>query len=74
MKSSTGYCIHCKKQMLIHKSGVNHILHLILTLVTFGAWAVVWIFLWFVNLFNLWRCSSCGTKVILGSTENDYMR
>jgi hypothetical protein len=42
--------------------GTNHILHLLLTLVTFG----VWLIFWFGSTvkFGGWRCTQCGSANI----------
>jgi hypothetical protein len=39
----TGFCTVCNKQVMVFRRGTNHILHLLLTLVTFGVWIIVWI-------------------------------
>lgn len=35
--------------VLVKGKGTNHVLHLILTLITFGMWGVVWIIMYFIN-------------------------
>jgi hypothetical protein len=35
--------------ILVKGNGVNHVLHLILTLITLGFWSVVWLVLYFVQ-------------------------
>lgn len=60
--SSTGYCTQCNKQVLINKKGVNHILHLILTILTLGWWLIIWILL--SISWGDWKCSQCGFGVI----------
>ena len=62
-KQTQKHCKSCQKQVLATKKGPNHILHLILTLVTVGAWVIVWIL---VSLFqDPWRCSQCGQRLQL---------
>ena len=46
---------------MIRRPGTNHILHLILTLVTFGMWLVVWVLI--SIKIGGWRCSQCGGRV-----------
>ena len=45
--------------MLVTRPGVNHVLHLLVTLTTCGLWAFVWLG---IALFGggRWRCSKCG--------------
>lgn len=38
----------------------NHILHLLLSVVTFGAWLFVWMGLLVGSFFTKWHCSQCG--------------
>jgi hypothetical protein len=59
-KESKGYCRTCKKHVLIRRKGTNHLLHLILTILTGGLWIVVWI-LCSVQI-DVWRCSQRGSK------------
>jgi hypothetical protein len=39
---------------------VNHLRHLVFTVVTGGLWAVGWILLSIGKLMRPWRCESCG--------------
>lgn len=68
MAHDTGYCQNCKKQVLILKKDVNHLLHLILTIITGGIWLIIWMV---VGSGGDWRCSLCGNKVKQGSTEKE---
>lgn len=54
-----GYCRTCEQYGPVTRKGINHILHLILSLVTLGAWFFIWVAL---ALFNVggWRCPRCG--------------
>lgn len=54
-----GYCERCQKNAVVFRQGTNHILHLILTLITFGLWAIVWIGV--AVKFGGWRCAECGS-------------
>lgn len=53
------YCPEEEKMVLAQKQTPNHILHLLLTLVTFGAWAIVWAIV-AVSAPGRYRCPSCG--------------
>lgn len=58
---STAYCPVCQRQTLYAKEGLNHVLHLILTLVTLGLWGIVWIILGIASAAKPTRCTQCGT-------------
>jgi len=60
-QEATGFCRGCNRQMMIRRKGTNHVLHLLLTLVTFGIWIIVWI-LASIKLGG-WRCVQCGMGV-----------
>jgi len=56
------YCKNCKKSTIQIKQRANHILHLLLSVVTFGIWLIVW---FFVALFtsDTPTCTVCGNEV-----------
>ena len=56
-----GYCKSCKKftQQFVEK--VNHLLHLILTMITFGIWSIVWIYI-AIWTFRCSECLKCGSR------------
>ncbi len=56
----TGYCQMCGRQSYFTKPRVNHVLHLILSIVTLGAWLVVWAVLGALNASKASRCTTCG--------------
>ena len=57
----SGYCSNCKKEVLIRAQTPNHVLHLLLTIVTCGFWIIVWIILTISG--NKWHCSQCGRSI-----------
>lgn len=59
---SSGYCQTCGRQSMFVKPRINHVLHLILTIVTIGLWSLVWLTLGIVNAVKGPRCQVCGTK------------
>lgn len=61
-ETRAGYCNDCAERRKLERNGVNHILHLILTLVTFGLWVFIWILAAISK--DPWRCSTCGSKNI----------
>ncbi len=60
-QEATGFCKNCKRQVRIQRRGANHILHLLLTIITAGLWIIVWI-LASIKIGG-WRCSQCGLGV-----------
>jgi len=59
-KIKSGFCKKCCKQTKVEKGGVNHIPHLLGTLLTAGIWFPFW---FLACLFGEWRCVTCGYKV-----------
>lgn len=58
---STSYCATCDRQSLFTKPRINHVLHLILSLVTLSVWALlVWLPLGIINSARKPKCSTCG--------------
>lgn len=64
MEEASGYCQGCEQQVLIRRKGINHLLHLLLSVFTAGIWLVVWILTGLLR--QPWLCSSCGRKVRKG--------
>lgn len=70
MKQISAYCPTCNRQSMFQKQKINHILHLILTVLTFGVWGVVWICLAISNSSKPVRCVQCGLpKGVKGQTQ-----
>jgi len=61
LQEASGWCRHCQQQRLIRRPGTNHVLHLLLAVITFGIWIPIWV-LCSIRLGG-WRCSSCGQRV-----------
>lgn len=59
-EEAKGYCRTCQKQVRIRRKGTNHLLHLILTLLTGGFWIIGWVMC--AIKIDGWRCSHCGEK------------
>ncbi|MCR9096300.1 MAG: hypothetical protein NXI30_18900 [bacterium] len=55
-----GYCGYCEKRVMVRRAGTNHILHLILTVLTAGLWLVIWA--GSAIKAGGWRCPTCGSK------------
>ena len=54
------HCPHCRQQSLFVHARISHGRHLLLTLVTGGLWAFLWIGLCISKALRPWRCESCG--------------
>lgn len=63
------WCDDCQDWQAAVSPGPNHILHLLLTLVTGGIWIIVWIFAGLVSDF---RCRECGSGAV--SPRSRYNR
>lgn len=48
--------------VLAEKQTPNHILHLLLTLVTFGLWLIVWLIV--LTKPEPWLCPHCGSATL----------
>ena len=57
-EKESGYCAKCNKRVMVARPGTNHILHLLLTILTVGLWLIVWIGC--AIKVGGWRCSVCG--------------
>lgn len=55
------FCKACNKNVLAVRKGTNHVLHLIMSIVTCGVWIIIWI----LSAIKIggWRCPSCGSRV-----------
>ena len=57
------YCDRCKQNVLVRKPATNHILHLILSLITVGFWIPIWILVGISVASTKWRCTHCGKTI-----------
>ena len=62
VKTSGVYCGNCKKNVMAQRNAPNHILHLVLSVMTVGFWLVVWVLLAIAGV-NSKRCTECGQKM-----------
>lgn len=58
IQEKSGYCKSCQKNVLMRRQGTNHILHLLLSIVTCGFWVIIWI-LTSIKVGG-WKCPNCG--------------
>jgi hypothetical protein len=60
MQLASRYCPACGRQGVAVRSSPNHVLHLLLTILTVGFWFPVWLLL--AILGGTWNCQACGTR------------
>lgn len=53
-----GTCKRCGI-VRIQRPGTNHLMHLVLSVLTGGLWLAIWVLA--VMLPSQWRCDSCGS-------------
>lgn len=54
------FCTSCKCERPFRKHPVNHLLHLLITVLTGGFWLVPWLAIYVDREFRPWRCKVCG--------------
>lgn len=62
IKTKGAYCNSCNANVMAQSNKPNHILHLILTIITGLLWGIVWILI-SVGAIGGYRCTTCGHKV-----------
>ena len=61
---SSAFCLVCQQQRLFTKEKPNHLLHLVLSVLTLGIWAIfVWLPISIAAQARRPRCASCGTEL-----------
>jgi len=59
-QEAAGYYRKCGTNVLVKRPGTNHVLHLLLSIVTMGFWLPIWIL---VSIkIGGWRCNQCGGR------------
>lgn len=56
------YCPDDDRMVLAEKQTPNHVLHLLLSVVTVGFWIPIWIIVAIGNDFAGYQCPHCGAK------------
>jgi hypothetical protein len=54
------YCASCRCERVFVRRRVNHLLHLLATVLSLGLWLVVWLGISFEGALRPWRCKICG--------------
>ena len=62
-RMQTGLCPTCREQRLLRQPRPNHVLHLILSVLTAGLWLIVWLILVARSSGASARCTVCGTPL-----------
>jgi hypothetical protein len=62
IKTTGKYCNYCQKNVMAQSNKPNHLLHLVLSVVTAGLWLIVWLVL-VISSMGTYRCTQCGGKV-----------
>ncbi len=60
-EEARGFCPECGRNVLIRRPGTNHLLHLILAIITGGLWIPIWLLCSIRT--GGWRCTNCGARV-----------
>ncbi|MGE5294256.1 MAG: hypothetical protein ACM3VT_05455 [Solirubrobacterales bacterium] len=60
-EEASGYCGKCLRQTAVGRQAIHHAPHVVLTLLTAGLWAIVWIR--DARRPREWRCLECGATV-----------
>jgi hypothetical protein len=63
-KTAQRFCPLEQRYVLAVKRTPNHILHLLLSIVTGGLWLFVWLALIIISGESSYRCASCGSKTV----------
>lgn len=61
VQRSSKHCAYCGEKVLAIRQGPNHVLHLLMSLVTMGLWLPIWLLS--SVIIGGWQCSRCGRKV-----------
>lgn len=59
----TKFCNACNQNVLCSKIPCNHVLHIVLMLVTCGFWLPVWIVCGLLSIFKPYKCPYCAGDV-----------
>lgn len=60
-KTAILYCHNCECERGHSQPAPNHVVHLILTLLTAGFWLIVWLIV-AMTATQKWTCSRCGAS------------
>jgi len=58
--SMHAYCARCRHRHIFVRAKINHPIHLILSILTFGLWLISWVAVCIGTILRPWRCEHCG--------------
>jgi hypothetical protein len=61
-KQQQRFCSNCNEIIPAIKRGPSHLFHFIMSVITIGAWTVVWFLALLCACSERWRCVRCGKK------------
>jgi hypothetical protein len=64
MRTEQQFCKCCDQLRPFEKRTANHVLHLLLSIVTLGWWVLVWFFVTLAARGQPGRCRSCGSEFV----------
>jgi hypothetical protein len=59
LEENWGFCPSCQRGVVIRRKGPNHLVHLILSLLTSGLWVIIWLAVSVKP--GGWKCAECAT-------------
>lgn len=62
VKQAGRYCPHCQANVMATGTAPNHLLHLVLSVLTAGIWLIVWLLV-AAGKVGGYRCTRCGSRV-----------
>ena len=65
------YCKECDQNIMAERKGTNHVLHLILSLITAGGWLIIWLLA--SIKFGGWWCPQCGGRKLGGIRKPKFL-
>lgn len=60
VQQTSAFCPVCERQSRFQKERINHLLHLVLSVLTLGLWLIVWVAVGIANSSKPSRCVTCG--------------
>jgi hypothetical protein len=61
--SVRAFCPVCKHRQTFERGHVNHVLHLVLSVITLGLWLVSWVAVVIGSRCWPWSCTQCGWRL-----------
>lgn len=68
------FCPHCDCTVLGVREKPNHLLHLLLSIVTGGLWLIVWLLVSISSGGSRYKCPTCGSNTTTTISKADAKR